>query len=178
MIKGWSRKKVSVHIFVLIFVLIPFIYGNLEKDEIRETYLEGGFGKIIENYSEPGLKNIDIKFQLIYLESLIREGELKRAEKLLNRMKTAKEMVTGLRALEGMLELAEGDLIRVEDIVANSPEAENRSFVFLQLKFFVELYKRNFIKAESFFNLNKRGFGLPSCAFGVTVPISTKPKPI
>ena len=29
----------------------------------------------------------------------------------------------------------------------------------------------------SFFNLKSLGFGFPSCARGVTVPISTKPKP-
>ena len=34
-----------------------------------------------------------------------------------------------------------------------------------------------FITAWSFFNLKSLGFGFPSCARGVTVPISTKPKP-
>ena len=162
MIKSRNRKSLTVLILMLIFVMIPFLRGNSNKDDIKEAYLEGDFGKIIESYSEPGRQNVDIEFQLIYLESLIREGELKRAEKFMARMRISEENVPGLKALEDMMALAKGDLIKVEDIVANSSEKENQLFVFLQLRFYIELYKRNFFKAESFLSElrnHRSGFG-------------------
>ncbi len=157
-----NKKSIIVNILVLVFLLVPILNGNSDKNEIREIYLEGGFGRIIDNFSEPGPDNRDIDFHLIYLESLIRYGEIKRAEKFMARIKTSKDVIPGLKALEGMMALAKGDLIKAEDISKISDDKDSRSAVFIQLRFYVELYRRNFDKAELFLSElrnHKSGFG-------------------
>ncbi|MEN8223354.1 MAG: hypothetical protein ABFR36_08865 [Acidobacteriota bacterium] len=162
MINSGKRKSHPIYILLLIFVLIPPLSGNPDKNEIRELHLEGRFGKIIETYSEPGPDNRDIGFQLIYLESLIRKGELKRSEKFITKMKISDSTVPGLRVLEGMKELAGGNIITAEDIAASIAEEDRGLITFLQLKYYIEMYKRNFVKAEPYLSglrNHRSGFG-------------------
>ena len=162
MTKSGNRISVTGTILLFVLMLIPILKGNSENNDIKEIYLEGEFGKIIEKYNESGPDKWGIEIQLIYIESLIRDGESERAGNLIRKAISAGGMSPGLRILEGMKALAEGDLIAAEDIAVSVDEKNRGVGTLLQLKFYIELYKRNFIKAESILSelhSHESGFG-------------------
>lgn len=157
-----DKRKSIISILFFILVLIPVLKGNSDKNDIKNAYLEGRFGEVINKFNESSLDNKEVAIQLIYLESLIRSGELKKAEELFVKMKNNNGLLPELRIFRGMIALAKGNLIGAEEIAASIIEKGNENVTLIQLKFYIKLYKRNFTEAESILSSlhnHRSGFG-------------------
>lgn len=165
-----DRKKISIQVLIILIFLTPFLRGESEADlnEINEIYFDGRINNIIEKYSEDDIDNGSLEFQLIYLEALIRTGENRGAGKLIGKIRKTFGGTPGLSVLEGMKHLSEGDLIASVDIVDLISMENLNSVSLIQLKFFIELYRRNFKAAGSLLNRlrdHNSGFGKSNLYF-------------
>jgi len=132
------------------------------RNEILEMYLDGRFSNIAEKYQLSDKDKTIRESFLLYIESIIRNGEIKKADALIGEIRQKRGSIPEIKTLEGMSSLAKGDLIHSSDIADSLLEDNVTSFTLLQLKFFLELYKRNYTDAEQWLNRLKKagnGFG-------------------
>jgi len=165
-----KRKTFIIRILIVFILLISFIKGDTKEasDSIEDFYLTGRLGNIVEIYKEQDLDKKSLDFKLIYLEALIRTGENERAEKLFGKIKKIAGNKFDISVLEGMAHLSKGDLISSDGSANSILKGELNSTSLIQLRFFIELYKRNFSAADSLLKTlldHKSGFGKSNLYF-------------
>ncbi len=147
-----SKFKFFCVILFLIVLLFPiFSTGGKteqEKTNIRKIYFGGQFDHIIEKYKDFDLTKETDEFKFLYIESMIRSGENREAEILIKKIKNESGSSLPLRILEGFNSLSRGDLVTAAAISDSLSNKNRDSGSLLQLKLFVEMFKRNFNKAE------------------------------
>ncbi|MCK5005315.1 MAG: hypothetical protein KAS21_09515, partial [Candidatus Aminicenantes bacterium] len=147
-------------------LLTSFIKGDSET--IKDIYLNGRLGNITEIYKDHDLDKKSLDFQLLYLEALIRTGEKERADKLFEKIKNIAGNKFDIHVLEGMRHLSRGDLISSADSINSISKEKLSSVSLIQLRYFNELYKRDFSAAGSLLNTlldHKSGFGKSNLFF-------------
>ncbi len=160
---GNGKRKIIQ--FLITFILITsFTKGDSKGTSfnIGEFYLEGRFGVIAERYKELDLDKKSLDFQLLYLEALIRTGENESAGKLLEKIKKNAETDPRVLVMDGMSHLSKGDIISSAESVLPLSKEKLSSVSLIQLRFFIELYKRNFNAAGLLLNAlldHRSGFG-------------------
>lgn len=167
---SWTRKKFIIQVLIIFIFIPPFLRGDSEDylKEIKKIYFDGRINNIVEKYDEEDVDKGSIEFQLIYLEALIRTGENRRAGQLIGKIRKKSGEIPGLSVLEGMKHLSEGNLIASSRIADSISMKNENSVSLIQLKIFIELYKRNFKKAESLLNKlrdHNSGFGRSNLYF-------------
>jgi len=143
---GQSPFSVLVAVFIVLFT--PMTKGEAEGKEMKALFLEGRFGSIIRDFSQPAPDTAKEE-RWIFLKSLILEGELNRAEEYLAELKKSAPTGAGFRVYEGMLTLARGNIVEAGNIAAELQKSAGNSDSARQLRFYYELYRRNFTEASA-----------------------------
>lgn len=165
-----KRKTFSIQALIILILLSPIIKGDSKEspESIKDIYLNGRFGNIVEKYKEQDIDKKRPDLQLLYLESLIRTGEDQRAERLFEKIKKAPGNKSSISVLEGMIHLSKGDLISTASSIKSILKGKLNSTSLIQLRFFIELYNRNFNAADSLLSTllnHTSGFGKSNLFF-------------
>ncbi len=161
-----NGKIITIQILIVLILLTSFIKGDSET--IKDIYLNGRLGNITEIYKDHDLDKKSLDFQLLYLEALIRTGKKERADKLFEKIKNKSGNKFDIQVLEGMSHLSRGDLISSAESVNSISKEKLSSVSLIQLRYFIELYKRDFSAAGSLLNTlldHKSGFGKSNLFF-------------
>jgi len=169
-----GRRPFAVLFWVFTILFTPMTKGDTTGKDMKALFLEGRFGSIIRDFSMPPA-DILTEERWIFLRALILEGELKRADEYLARLKKTDPAGSGSRVYEGMLALARGNIVETGTIVSELWGKERRSDAAKQLRFYYELYRRNFAEAAevlSTFRNSRSGFDKSHLFFRMTLEYS------